>query len=322
MTAGQFQDWQTITDFGLLKSWTVGCIRDSTLLHSILDIHPFQQLTRLTLVLRPRDDEDLEFWRAAGSMFKSLPPLTYLRLFGTYTPAFLNGQVLSQHGSTLLTLELDSTKFDRKTMYMHRPIGQIGPIFSNEDVVELAGQCLSLQKLSICFQRYQGLETGTWTAFGRFPCLRELDVILSCIPEMNADMMPVPPRELSEFEKSLIVHPSRNISCPKWFIRDCIINFVINESLAKEYFTHIGACQDAECLTQLVIYPSIDQYHSQTSGGRYFIGDHFFSEMALIWTVERKFPTGLLATSRKRSINTRIRNEFAEEASSSILLSM
>ncbi|KAJ5714422.1 uncharacterized protein N7483_011603 [Penicillium malachiteum] len=74
MTAKQFQNWQTITDFTALRSLTVGCIQDSTLLQSIVDDHPFQQLKRLSLTLFPREDDGSRFWQAAESMFSLLPP--------------------------------------------------------------------------------------------------------------------------------------------------------------------------------------------------------------------------------------------------------
>ncbi|KAJ6002621.1 hypothetical protein N7451_005168 [Penicillium sp. IBT 35674x] len=74
MTAKQFQDWQRITDFSVLRSLNVGCITDPTLLQSIVNDHPFRQLKRLTLALFSHKD-DGHFWQAAESMFSSLPPL-------------------------------------------------------------------------------------------------------------------------------------------------------------------------------------------------------------------------------------------------------
>ncbi|KAJ5746819.1 hypothetical protein N7520_012001 [Penicillium odoratum] len=294
MTAEQFKEWQMVTDFSLLESWTIGCVEDSALLQTIADIHPFQQLTRLTLALvAPKGDVDdtLEFWRAAESTFHSLPPLTYLWLLGSFKPAFFNRGVLAKHGLTLLELRLytgPGVIQDINTL-SYTLEGQIAPAFSSDDISELAGQCPSLQKLFICAQRSQDLGTDVWNALGRFPSLQELDLTLKCSPEMDANMMPVPPRELSEFEKGVLVE--YRASCRRWFIRDCIINCSINESLAKAYFTHIRACQDEKRFAQLVLRPLYN-----TVPGR-----DYFNHLALTWTIELSALTGLHAKCKKTS---------------------
>lgn len=293
MTAGQFQEWQRVTDFSLLKAWTIGCVQDSALLQTIVDIHPFQHLTRLTLVLvEPKGDANnaLEFWSAAESMFESLPPLTYLWLLGSYTPAFVNRGVLGKHGSTLLELKLNKRPGTgtSQDIRMINKKGPIAPVFSSDDISELAGQCPSLQKLLICAQRSQGLGTDLWNAFGRLSSLEEIDLTLKCSPEMDANMMPVPPRELSEFEKGVVEY---NPPCPRWFIRDCIINCSINESLAKAFFMHIRACQDVKRFAHLVIRPLCTPVP----------GQNFWNHLALVWTIKVDALTGLHATSKQTS---------------------
>ncbi|KAJ5653008.1 hypothetical protein N7490_000011 [Penicillium lividum] len=318
MTAEQFLDWQKITDFSLLKSWTIGCIEDSALLQTIVNTHHFQQLTRLTLALfQPMEDPG--FWGAAELMFKSLPPLSYLCLLGTYIPEFLIGPVLYTHGPTLIELKLHkgSHRWASQDLRRLSKKGHIGPIFSSNDILDLAGQCLSLRKLRICVQRYQGLEMeDIWTSLGRFPFLTRLDLVLNCLPQMGANNMPVPPRELSDFEKSLIMDSSNN-ECPKWFIRDCMINCTISENLAKAFFTHILACQNAKRLTQLVIHPlfgQLNQYSCYAAAAtRTFIDQRFFRNLALTWTIQREFRTLLHATSETFPDGTESQDQFPNE---------
>ncbi|KAJ5667254.1 hypothetical protein N7507_003118 [Penicillium longicatenatum] len=298
ITVEQFQDWQTITDFGLLKSWTVGFIEDSTLLRTIENLNPFQQLTRLTLALFHAMD-DLSFWDAAGSMFKSLPPFSHLCLLGTYSPKFLNGSALCRHGPTLreLRLQKGSREWASQDLKLLSQKGQVGPIFSIEDILKLAGQCPFLQKLLICVQRYQGLETDMRTSLGRFPCLEELDLVLNCLPQMGPNNTPVSSRELSDSDKSLI-----NNACPHWFIEGCMINCAISENLAKAFFLHIGECQDMKHLVQLVIHPLLGQCNQYSCHAFEALGamdKRFLEDLALIWTVKQGFLTGLHATSEK-----------------------
>ncbi|KAJ5725589.1 uncharacterized protein N7483_006946 [Penicillium malachiteum] len=321
ITAGQFEDWQIITDFSLLESWTVGCIGDSALLQTIVDIHPFQRLTRLTLALFPPlgDHDSLEFWQAADSMFQSLPSITYLALFGKFLSTFLANSVLPRHGSTLHELKLHGyTQRGDQELQRLQTRGQIGPIFSTHDILQLADRCSSLQKLLICVQRYRGLETDMWTALGRFPRLKELNLLLNCLPQTDANRMPIPPRDLSDFEMStLTFRPIDNIECRRWFIRDCMINCAIGESLAKEFFTRIHACQHEKSLMKLVIHPLIgqsNQYSCFSPGAtRAFIGTYFFNELAFIWKVERDFMSVLHAESEKIPTSSISKDPFPDE---------
>lgn len=308
MTAQQFAEWQTVTDFSLLKSWTIGCVEDSALLQIIVDTHPFHNLRRLTLALfnSMEDDDGLEFWQAAESMFRSLPPLTYLALLGTYTSTFLTSSVIHHHGSSLLELKLHGYN-QRSSQEQHRLMGkgQLGPKFSTEDILELAGQCSSLQTLLICTQRYQGdLDTDMWTALGRFPRLKELDLLLNCLPEMSANKMPIPLRDLSDFEKSTLKwrSDSDHAECPRWFIRDCMINCIISENMAKAFFTRIHACQNTKHFTKLVVRPLCGQWNQYSCFAPWviskFISPSFFNSLASTWTVQRHLE-GLHAKSRK-----------------------
>ncbi|KAJ5642174.1 hypothetical protein N7490_006174 [Penicillium lividum] len=117
---------------------------------------------------------------------------------------------------------------------------------------------------------------------------------------MGANMMPVPPRNLTDFEKSFMVNNRDGIVCPRWFIRDCMINCAISERLAKAFFTHIRACQDSQRFIQLVIhllYGQLDQYSCSTPGiVRRFIQGSFFDKLATTWTVKQDTLTGLHAT--------------------------
>ncbi|KAJ5765732.1 hypothetical protein N7520_005291 [Penicillium odoratum] len=276
MTAQQFQDWQTVTDFSVLRSLTVGCISDSTLLRSIVDDQPFRQLKRLTLALFPRKDDDgPNFWQAAESMFSSLPPLTHLCLLGMYTPEFANSVISYKHGKTLLELGLhreirpqSGSEGISLPEYKLFKKGQAGPTFSTEHVRELADNCPSLQKLNICVQRYPGAQTDMSSALGRFPCLKKLDIVWNCLPEISANMMPVPLRELTDFEKGLASDFNWDSDvCPRWFIRDYMINCFMSASFVKEFFAQIRTSQ--ENLVQLVMSPLIGQRAQYTKLDQY-----------------------------------------------------
>ncbi|KAJ6035927.1 hypothetical protein N7540_000206 [Penicillium herquei] len=277
MTTTQFRDWRKIIDLSVLRSWTVGCIEDSTLLQSIVDIQPFQQLKRLTLALFVPEDDGPIFWRTAELMFNSLPPLTHLCLLGMYDPEFLNNVLAHKHGQTLLELELhaqispypDST--GTSLSYLCKK-AQAGPIFSTEQVRELAVHCQSLQKLQICVQRHPGPQPDMSSAFGRFPSLKKLDLVLNCLPQMDANKMPVPLRVLTEFEKGMVAdfghgHAAGSDFCARWFIRDCMINCAMSESFVKEFFTHIHTSQGN--LVQLVIHPVFNQWEQYSRSGQY-----------------------------------------------------
>lgn len=313
MTAKQFQDWQTITDFSVLKSLTVGCISDTSLLQSIVDNDPFRQLKRLTLALFPQKDNG-QFWQAAESMFSSLPPLTHLCLLGMYTPDFANNVLGNKHGQTLLELGLHGEIGPKSgsggislLQYQLCKKGQAGPIFSTEHVRELAHNFPSLQKLQIRVQRYPGAQTDMSSALGRFPCLKKLDLVLNCLPEIDANMMPVPLRELTDFEKSLASDFNWGSDvCPTWFIRDYMINCAMSESFVKEFFTQIRTSQ--ENLVQLVMsplhgewaqYSKLDQYSCFPHGVKKFITPSIFDRLASFWTVNQDNHTELYAICEK-----------------------
>ncbi|KAJ5715988.1 uncharacterized protein N7483_013169 [Penicillium malachiteum] len=312
MTAVQFQDWQTITDFSVLRSLNAGCIEDLTLLRSMVNMRPFRQLQRLTLALFPPKDNKPRFWQVAESMFSSLPPLTHLCLLGMYTPEFANNMLGCKHGQTLLELELHREIVPHprsRGISLSRLCqkGQAGPIFSTEHVRELADHCPSLQKLQVCVQRCPGAQTDLSRALSRFPCLEKLDLVLNCLPEMDANMMPVPLRELTDFEKGLASDFKWGSDvCPRWFIRDYIINCVMSESLVKQFFTQIHTSQ--ERLVQLVISPLIgewaqcsklDQYSCFPNGVMKFIKYPLFNTLASVWKVEQENHTELHAIREK-----------------------
>ncbi|KAJ5614146.1 hypothetical protein N7528_007800 [Penicillium herquei] len=301
MTVDQLQKWQKITDFTLLESWTVGRIKNSALFQTITDTQPFQRLTRLTLALcsHLENHADSIFWEAAHSMFQSLPSLTYIELFGQFPLNFLVRSVLPRHGSTLLELRLYETS-SQKTQGGTEHMGfsaksQVGPIFSAHDILQLAGQSSNLQRLCICVQRDWRHDTDLWTALGQFPRLEELHLLLNIFPEMDADKMPIPLRELSDFEKSPVtVGPTEfDAGCLKWFLEDYKINRAIGEDLVKEIFTHIHACQHEKSLVKLVIHPKIIQsprlflFQAGTLPG--LLSDFFKDQPVFNWKVERDF---------------------------------
>ncbi|KAJ5887364.1 hypothetical protein N7495_007405 [Penicillium taxi] len=316
MTAEQFQDWQTITDFSILRSLNFGCIRNSTLLQSIVDDHPFRQLRRLTVALVPRKDDDgPKFWQAAESMFSSLPCLTHLSLLGMYTAEFANNVIGYKHGQTLVELGLHG-EIQPESCSRGRSIsrlcekGQVGPIFSTKHVRWLADYCPSLQKLQICVQGYPDPQTDMSSALGRFPSLKKLDLVLNCLPQIDANRMPVPLRELTEFEKGMASDSKWGSDvCPRWFIRDCMINCAMSEIFVKQFFTQIRTSQQS--LVQLVMEPlfsnvyqhtELDQYSSFRGGVKKFINYGFFSELASVWTVKQDNDTELHAI-RKEPFN-------------------
>lgn len=302
MTAEQFQDWQTITDFSVLRSLNFGCIRNSILLQAIVDDHPFRQLRRLTVALCPRKDDDgSKFWQAAESMFSSLPCLRYLSLLGMYAAEFANNVIGYKHGQTLVELALHGETQPGTSISRLCEKGQVGPIFSTKHVRELADSCPSLQKLQICVQGYPGPQTDMSSALGRFPSLKKLDLVLNCLPQIDGNNMPVPLRELTEFEKGMVSDSKWGIVvCPRWFIRDCMINCAMSESFVKQFFTQIRTSQQS--LVQLVMepvfsnvyqHPELDQGSSFRGRVRTFINYGFFSRLASVWTVKQDNATEL-----------------------------
>ncbi|KAJ5791046.1 uncharacterized protein N7518_008057 [Penicillium psychrosexuale] len=315
MTALQFQDWQTITDFSVLRSLNLGCITDWTILQSIADDHPFRQLKRLTIALFPQKDDRPRFWQASESMFTSLPPLTYLCLMGMYTPEFANNVIGHKHGKSLLELGLhgeigpksSSGGISLSELKLCRR-GRAGPIFSAEHVRELANHCPSIQNLQICIQRYPDAQTDMSSALGRFACLKKLYLVLNCLPEIDANMMPVPLRELTDFEKGLASDVLRwgSDTCPRWFIRDYMINCDISEIFVTEFFTQIRTAQ--KNLVQLVMTPIVGEWAKYSKSDQYswvpFAVMKFLiycpsNNFASVWVVKEDHDTELHAIRKK-----------------------
>lgn len=310
LTAEQLQDWQKITDFSVLRSLTVGYVRDPRFLQSIVDDVPFRQLKRLTISLFPQKEEDADFWQAASSMFMSLPPLTHLCLLGMYTPEFANNVLACKHGQTLIELALYGEI--GLEMSVHAALKQrAGPIFSAESIEKLAQHSPTLHRLQICVQRYPNAQTEMSRALGRFPCLKKLDLVLDCLPEIDPNMMPVPLRDLTDYENSMASSLKWNGSgydvCPKWFLRDYMINCAMSESFVKDFFAQIRTSQGR--LIQLVINPLIglrtqnwklNQYYCFTDGAKEnLITSGLFDHLASIWTVKQDNHTELQATCKR-----------------------
>ncbi|OJJ97418.1 hypothetical protein ASPACDRAFT_53649 [Aspergillus aculeatus ATCC 16872] len=238
MTGDQFQAWFRVTDLGYLTAWTAGALEEEGALAAITDLQPFRALKRLTISLHPPADSLPSWFQKIQAMFDSLPLLTYLCLLGTYDPTILPAAVLDRHGLTLVELKLhretpqyqyaESTRLARK--------GSIGPIFPADVIRRMAARCPGLKTLRICVQRYRGhpIETEAYEALGEFPALETLDLVVNCLPVVQGDRTPFPPRELSEYEQG---HNQDRV--PRWIVRDCAINCAMDAALAAAIFERI-----------------------------------------------------------------------------------
>lgn len=302
VTAEGFQCLKELTDLECLRSWTAGCIKDTMLLQTLASMQPFNKLTHLTLALIEPYENEYAFWYSAEAMLESLPPLKSLCLLGGYTPALLTrGKVLRKHGPTLLELELHRASPSRREIDLHElALGKgIGPIFSDDDILELSRQLPLLKKLQICVQRRRGFEGAAYTALGQFTCLEELELVLNCLPEMNIFDHPVPSRELTDFEMARIWHSSvLGYGWPRWYLRDLLINCAIDEALAKAIFSYVWKGRNGHWLQRLTIYPLYGQLGEYS---RYFYHDYcrkikgegFLDQLAPTWVVEPDLLTGL-----------------------------
>ncbi|GKZ32790.1 hypothetical protein AbraIFM66950_002414 [Aspergillus brasiliensis] len=302
LTAEHFHNLSLLTDMRQLKTWMTGWIQDAELLQNIVEMHPFEKLTRLAITLRAPTTDDQVFWSRAEAMLESLPPLTYLCLLGGYTPGFLTGGgVLRKHGPTLLELRLhrSSQLWYRPKQYELVATSGIGPRFSRDDILAIAHQLPRLKKLRICVQRRRGLEADAYTALGRFSCLEELDLVLNCLPEMDADGHPIPFRELTESEKGRSWLGSSSLfDWPKWHLRDLLINCAIDKPLAKTIFAHVSGSQRGPGLQRLTIHPLYGQLDQYTVYGprtycRGTVNEDLLRKLAPTWTVELDLLTGL-----------------------------
>ncbi|OJJ67016.1 hypothetical protein ASPBRDRAFT_200621 [Aspergillus brasiliensis CBS 101740] len=302
LTAKHFHNLSRLTDMRQLKTWMTGWIQDELLLQNIVEMHPFEKLTRLTITLRAPTKDDQVFWSRAEAMLESLPPLTYLCLLGAYTPGFLTGGgVLRKHGPTLLELCLHRSEhlWYRPQQWELVATSGMGPRFSRDDILALAHQLPRLKKLRICVQRRRGLEADAYPALGGFSCLEELDLVLNCVPEMDANEGPIPPRELTECEKGRSwLGASSIFSWPNWHLRDLLINCAIDKPLAKAIFAHVSGSQRGHGLQRLTIHPlygQVDQYtlygpHGYLQGT---VDEDLLRQLAPTWTVELDLLTGL-----------------------------
>ncbi|KAJ6035922.1 hypothetical protein N7540_000201 [Penicillium herquei] len=258
------------------------------------------QLKSLTLALFPPKEDEISFYAAAEEMLDSLPPLTYLCLLGNYKPTLLT-TALRKHGPTLLELKLNvgPTDWNHQTLRRLRARGQsvTGPICSVEEINLLAAHCPSLQTLCIATQRNRGLEAPTYAALARFPALTTLNLYLNCPPPVDPNktepLSPVPPRDLTEFEKAQ-PPPHTGLDMPIWYIRDTMINSAIDEDLAKTIFTHIRSYQVRnQRLAKLKIHRL---YSAPAAAGKIISivsNNDIFKTLAPSWTVKTDLLAGV-----------------------------
>ncbi|KAL4862256.1 hypothetical protein BDV12DRAFT_207327 [Aspergillus spectabilis] len=306
MTAGQFQKWDAIIDYSCLLDLTSN-YRGSLPLLAVDATH---------LALFPPSEDDLGTWPASEAMFESLPPLTYLCLLGAYEPTILTKAAVRKHGPALSELRLHKGSRGWKGQDLRRLSnnGQIGPIFSPGTVLELGAQSPSLQKLRICLQRRRGLETDAYTTLAQFPHLTELDLLLNCLAEIGSNETPVPPRELTEFEKAQTTSTSYDL--PIWYLRDPMMNCAIDKDLAKTIFTHIRYHQGGRHLERLTIHPlysQVGQYCYYSANARHTLGP-FNAEIFKVLAPTRTVETDLLTSLRAVKCVQRHSNQLGSTA--------
>ncbi|OJJ42435.1 hypothetical protein ASPZODRAFT_137250 [Penicilliopsis zonata CBS 506.65] len=308
ITASQFLAWSRVTDLGCLTAWTAGAVEDVSLMTTIADLKPFRALERLTLALYP--PENSSAWLpAVEAMFDALPPLGYLCLLGTYDPAMLPVAVLDRHGATLAELKLHRPKpqyMEYESFRLANKGGQISPIFPADVIARMAARCPSLHTLRLCVQRYRGhpVETAAYEALGLFPALRTLHLVLNCLPVVQGDGRPFPPRELSAYELETLPSPWQGVH--KWKIRDCAINSAFDEPLAVAIFMRIQTARRPRGPLRLLrLHPLAgqwSQYEAPTGITPYarLGGGEIHYDMAGQWEVECEADGRLRADNRRK----------------------
>ncbi|PYH85806.1 hypothetical protein BO82DRAFT_140046 [Aspergillus uvarum CBS 121591] len=261
LTGDGFQAWSRVADLGYLTAWTAGALEEESALAAITDLQPFCALKRLTISLQPPADSLPSWPQNIQAMFDSLPPLTYLCLLGTYDPTILPTAVLDRHGSTLIELKLhrETPRWQRDESTRLAQKGQIAPIFPAHTIRRMAVRCPRLKTLRLCVQRHRGYpaETEAYDALGQFPALETLDLVLNCLPVVQGDGTPFPPRELNEYEQG---HNQDRV--PRWIVRDCAINCAIDAPLAGAIFKRIHPRPRRGSLRLLRLHP-LAGHHGQ-----------------------------------------------------------
>ncbi|RAH43166.1 uncharacterized protein BO95DRAFT_502334 [Aspergillus brunneoviolaceus CBS 621.78] len=275
MTGDGFQAWSRVTDLGYLTAWTAGALEEESALAAITDLQPFRALKRLTISLQPPADSLPSWSQTIQAMFDSLPPLTYLCLLGTYDPTILPTAVLDRHGSTLVELKLhrETPKYQSYESTRLAQKGQIAPMFPADAIRRMAVRCPRLKTLRICVQRHRGhpTETEAYKALGEFPALETLDLVLNCLPVVQDDGTPFPPRALSEYEQG---HNQDHV--PRWILRDCAINCAIDAPLAAAIFKRIHPRPQRGTLRLLRLHPLAGHH------GQYRVAPEISNSQALL----------------------------------------
>lgn len=201
------------TDFSVLRS-----------IHIDVDVEVIRWITGLTRALcmlniclcYSNETERAAMWAAAPVFFSSLPPLTCLTLKGGWNYDILEG-ILERHGKTLLRILLP---------------GGIKPVATEL----LVRHCSVLEELSLTIQRTQGdaREVSTYKALGELP-VRDLTLSL-----IQTD----PEREYEDIIPDDMDMPWTNFKLKDILsvneIRNLLINFAVDETLAKDIFSIIA----------------------------------------------------------------------------------
>ncbi|KAJ5290762.1 hypothetical protein N7478_000013 [Penicillium angulare] len=124
----------------------------------------------------------------------------------------------------------------------------------------------------------------------------------ACGPQRTEPLSPVPPRDLTEFEKAQ-PPPPIDLDVPIWYIRDTMINSAIDEDLARTIFTHIRARQAGDRrLAKLDIRPL---YNAPAVAARSISKaseSNISKALAPHWIIQTDFLAGIKAVIHKQSM--------------------
>lgn len=223
-------------------------------------------LSRLTtLVIAPYTDEDNvaaldELYGITQMFLKSIPPLRSLKLMRHYDRAALQVAIES-HGQSLQQLLLT---------------GKENTWLITVDTIEMIReQCPVLGELYIPFQRYAGTakEVAMYHALGSIPTLKRLylslhqtDVRFPLAVDLNHSGQPVP------------THHD---------IRNALINFAIDEKLARAIFNTVSSSKRAGSpLLQHLELRAEDRMTANYRGYPFYVLEHIFDYLRRSWTCD------------------------------------
>lgn len=231
--------WTPAMNLSTLKSLHLSEVRDPSHLERVAS--KLESLERLSIggleeiptAINPLRD----FKTHLRSIFRQLKPLKYLSLRGLEDIMLLHG-ILEHHGPSLLGLMLPP---GRRSFFGHY-LGPAYPFVDHNHLRRIAQHCPKLKDLRVPIHRSKGdrAEVLLYRALGSFPNLRNL------ILDLYGNPRPVLSAENGTFSDNVSMRVS---------LRDALINFATDTTLATAIWTEISSHQPSRKLIRLRVSP-------------------------------------------------------------------